>query len=106
MPFVPEDVRLLDTRVLLRRVDTGDEQTVGGILIPEQAHETGDAAEVIAVGPGTLTDEGTRVPVDFVPGDVVLINRYAGTEVISDGSTYLVIREQDVLARVEEEVAS
>jgi chaperonin GroES len=90
-------------RVLLRRLSTETELTAGGIIIPDNAQETGDAAEVVAVGPGAQTEgkPGQHDPMDVSVGDTVLINKYAGTEVESGGSTYLVVREKDILARVE-----
>jgi len=103
MSFKPEDVTLLADRVLVRRIDTGDEVTEGGILIPEQAQEMGDAAEVIRVGSGALDADGNRVPIEVAPGDRVLISRYAGTEIKVDGASYLVLREGDILATVVEE---
>ena len=103
MAFMPDEVNLLDNRVLLRRIDTGNDVTTGGIVIPDNSQELGDAAEVIRVGPGERDSENSelRVPVELEPGQTVLINRFAGTELTADGSTYLVVRESDVLAKVE-----
>lgn len=106
MAFNPTDVRLLDDRILVRRVDRGESITQGGIHIPDQAQELGDCAEVVAVGSGARDEDGNRIPLDTVPGDLVVINRYAGTEITVGDTTYLVLRDRDVLAKVEEEVAA
>lgn len=102
MPFNPDDVKLLDDRILVRRIDRGVEETAGGIVIPDQAQELGDCAEVIAVGPGNRleSDPSQREPLDVAPGDEVIISRYAGTEISMGNSKYLVLRAQDVLATV------
>ena len=104
MAFNVDEVNLLDDRVLLRRIDTGSEVTAGGIVIPDNSQELGDAAEVVRAGPGARDeiDPDVRVPVDLEVGQTVLINRYAGTELTAGGSTYLVVREADILAKVED----
>ena len=98
-----EDLIPTADRVLLRRMDTEKEMTAGGIIIPDNAQETGDAAEVVAIGPGAPTEgkPGERDPMDVSKGDTVLINKYAGTEIEAGGLTYLVVKEKDILARVE-----
>jgi len=98
-----EDLTPTADRVLLRRMDTESETTAGGIIIPDNAQEIGDAAEVMAVGPGEPIGgkPGERDPMDVSVGDTVLINRHAGTEIEAGGLTYLVVREKDILARVE-----
>ena len=88
-------LRMLDDRILVRRVDRGEAITKGGIHVPEPARELGDCAEVISVGPGKNGD-----PVDLTPGQTIIINRYAGTEVKIDGEMCLILREPDVLATV------
>tara|TARA_R110000787_G_scaffold31886_3_gene84400 strand:- start:213 stop:512 length:300 start_codon:yes stop_codon:yes gene_type:complete len=93
------EINVQADRVLLRRIDTGSDETKGGIIIPDGSQELGDAAEVISVGPGAIVD-GERVAMELAKGDTVLINRFAGTELTADGDTYLVVRESDVLAKV------
>ena len=99
MSLQAADVMLGD-RVLLQRVDRGESETMGGILIPDQAQELGDCAEVIAVGAGAKNSDGSREPMETEPGELVMINRYAGTTYSKNGDTFLVVREQDILAKV------
>ena len=76
----------------------GEEQlSAGGIYIPDTAKEKPQEGEVVAVGPGKLTDDGVRVPMDVQVGDTVVYSKYGGTE-YKDGETeYLVLREDDIL---------
>jgi chaperonin GroES len=108
------DIRLLDDRILVRRVDRGEYETVVGIIIPDPAVELGDCAEVVAVGPGSypkLTKEQRqrlngqprqRQPIDLEVGTTVVINRYAGTDITINDETYLILRAGDVLGIVDE----
>ena len=92
-------IRPLHDRVLARRIEQ-PEQVRGGILIPDTAKEKPQEAEVIAVGPGKLDEEGRRMPMDVRPGDRVLIGKYAGTEVKIADEDLVILREEDVLALV------
>ncbi len=87
-------------RILVRRLEEGEVKR-GGIIIPDTAKEKPQEAEVFAAGPGKLTDEGKRLPMSVKKGDRVLIGKYSGTEVKIDGTEYLIVREDDVLAIVE-----
>jgi chaperonin GroES len=69
----------------------------GGIIIPDTAKEKPQEGEVIAVGPGRLTEDGTRISRDVKKGDRVLIGKYSGTDVKIDGTEYIILREDDVL---------
>ena len=71
----------------------------GGIIIPDTAKEKPQQGEVIAVGPGRFED-GKRVPLDVKKGDKVLMGKYSGSEVKIDGTDYIIIREDEVLAIV------
>ncbi len=71
-----------------------------GSVIPDTAKEKPQIGEVLAVGPGAINDEGTRLPMDVSAGDRVLYSKYAGTEVKLDGQEYLVLSARDVLAIV------
>jgi len=71
----------------------------GGIIIPDTAKEKPQQAEVVAVGPGRFED-GKRIPLDVKKGDKILMGKYSGTEVKIDGTEYLIMREDDVLAIV------
>lgn len=79
-----------------------EETTAAGIVLPETAKEKPQEGEVIAVGPGRRDDDGDRVEMDVVVGDRVLYAKYAGTEIKMDGKKFLILKESDVLAIVEE----
>ena len=86
----------LADRVVIRSLE-GNEQTRGGLFIPDTAKENPQEGLILAVGPGRF-DEGTRVPMDVKVGDKVLFGKYSGTEVMIDGESLLILRESDVLA--------
>jgi chaperonin GroES len=92
-------IRPLQDRLLLRPVEA-DEKTTGGIIIPDTAKEKPQEGEVVAAGKGKVNDGGKIVPLDVKRGDRVLYGKYSGTEVTVDGETYVIIREEDVLAIV------
>ena len=75
----------------------GNEQTRGGLFIPDTAKEKPQQGEILAVGPGRF-DDGKRVPMEVKVGDKVLYGKYSGTEVTIDGEALLILRESDVLA--------
>jgi len=77
-----------------------DEISKGGIILPDTVKEKPQEGEVMAVGPGRLTDEGKRVPLDLKKGDKVLYAKYGGTEVKEEDEEYLILSERDVLARI------
>ena len=87
----------LNDRVLVKRLES-EEKTAGGLYIPDTAKEKPSKGEVVAAGPGKTDDSGKRVPMAVKAGDVVLFNKYAGTEVKLDGVEHLVMREDDILA--------
>ena len=70
----------------------------GGIIIPDTAKEKPQQGKIVAVGPGSVSDNGERVAPEVKEGDVVLYGKYAGTEVNVNGDDYLILRESDVLA--------
>ena len=86
---------LLD-RILVKRLEE-KEAKKGGIIIPDTAKEKPQEAEVIAVGPGKVTDDGTRQPMGVKVGDKILFGKYSGSEVKLDDEEYLIMREEDVL---------
>jgi chaperonin GroES len=90
----------LADRILVKRLEEGEVKR-GGIIIPDTAKEKPQEAEVVAAGPGRLNDDGNRIPMSVKKGDRVLIGKYSGTEVKIDGTDYLIVREDDVLAIVE-----
>jgi len=90
------NVRPLSDRILVRRIE--EKETIrGGIIIPDTAKEKPQEGEVVAVGPGRLTEEGKRINMDVKQGDRVLIGKYSGTDVKIDGTEYVILREDDVL---------
>ena len=75
------------------------EVSKGGIVIPDTAKEKPQEGEVVAVGPGKMTDEGKRIAMDVKVGDIVVYARYAGTELKIDQEELVVVRESDILAK-------
>ena len=87
----------LNDRVLVKRLES-DEKTAGGLYIPDTAKEKPSRGKVVAAGPGKLADDGKRAALAVKAGDLVLFNKYAGTEISIDGEEHLVMREDDILA--------
>ena len=94
------NIRPLHDRVVVKRIDT-EEQVRGGIIIPDTAKEKPQEAEVFAVGPGKLNDEGKRSPIDVKPGDRILIGKYSGSEIKIGEEDYVILREDEILAVLE-----
>ena len=91
------NVKPLADRILVRRLDEPEVKR-GGIIIPDTAKEKPQQGEVIATGPGRITEDGKRVALEVKKGDKILMGKYSGTEVKIDGNEYLIMREDDVLA--------
>ena len=94
------DLRPLHDRVLVKRLDEG-EQRVGGIIIPDTAKEKPQQAEVKAVGNGKLLDSGERAALDVKPGDRILFGKYSGSEIKIEGEEYLIVTEDEILGVLE-----
>ena len=92
-------LRPLGDRVIIEVVEE-ETQKQGAIYIPDTAKEKPQQGKVIAVGNGRYED-GKVIPLDVKAGDIVLYGKYAGTEIKSDGTDYLIVRESDILAIVE-----
>ncbi len=92
--------RPLHDRILVRRLDEG-EQKVGGIIIPDTAKEKPQQGKVVAVGNGKVKDDGTRIALDVKEGDTILFGKYSGQEIKLDGEEFLIVREEEVLAVLE-----
>jgi chaperonin GroES len=90
----------LGDRLIVRAIEE-EETTASGIVLPDTAKEKPQRGEVIAAGDGALDDSGNRKPLDVKKGDTVLYSKYGGTEIKVDGEDLLVLRESDVLAKVE-----
>src|SRR3954447_2443365 len=91
------NVRPLHDRLIVKRIEEG-EQKVGGIIIPDSAKEKPQQGKVIAAGNGKAKDDGKRVPLDVKAGDLILFGKYSGQEIKLDGEDYLIMREDEVLA--------
>lgn len=77
-----------------------EEKTSSGIILPDTAKEKPQEGEVVAVGPGRLSDEGKHIPMELKVGDRVIYSKFAGTEYKDGDAEYLILRESDVLAKV------
>ena len=94
-------VRPLHDKIIVRR-DEAESQTASGIFLPESSKDKPKTGVVEAVGDGELnTDTGTRTPLSVKPGDRVIFNSYAGTEVKLDGEPLLIMSESEVLGVIE-----
>lgn len=89
--------RPLADRVLVKPIQA-EEKTKGGIVLPDTAKEKPQEGEVIAVGPGRVLDNGTKLAPEIKVGDRVLYSKYSGSEIKIDGDEHLIIRESDILA--------
>jgi chaperonin GroES len=94
------NVRPLNDRVLLRRLEQ-EEVIKGGIIIPDTAKEKPQEAEVVAIGPGKLDENGKRVPMEVKKGDHVLIGKYTGQEIKIGDNEYTIVREEEILGVIE-----
>jgi len=95
------NVRPLHDRIIVQRLEESGEQRIGGIIIPDTAKEKPQQGRVIAAGSGKAKDDGKRIPMDVRAGDTILFGKYSGQEIKLDGKEYLIMREEEVLAVVE-----
>jgi chaperonin GroES len=93
------NIKPLADRVIIRP-SPAEEKTKGGIILPDTAKEKPVVGEIVAVGPGKVTDDGKKVPPEVKVGDKVLYGKYSGTEVTIEGEQYLIMREADIFAIV------
>jgi chaperonin GroES len=93
-------IRPLQDRVIVKRVEE-EEKTKGGIIIPETAKEKPQEGKIIAAGPGKVTDDGKKIPMEVKVGDRILFGKYSGTEIKIDGEEHLIMREDDILGIIE-----
>nr|WP_217125036.1 MULTISPECIES: co-chaperone GroES [Thermodesulfatator] len=94
-------VKPLHDRILVQRIEE-EERTKSGIIIPDTAKEKPIMGKVIAVGDGRILENGQKLPLSVKEGDRILFGKYAGTEVKIEGEEYLIMREDDVLAIIED----
>ena len=92
------NVTPLHDRVLVKRIEE-KESIKGGIIIPDTAKEKPQEGEVIAVGAGKI-EKGQRVPLDVKAGDRILFGKYSGTEIKLEGDEFLILREEEILAKL------
>ena len=78
----------------------GEETTKGGIYLPDTAKEKPQEGEVVAVGPGRVGEDGTRIPMELAKGDRVIYSKFAGTEYKDGDDELLILRESDILAKI------
>jgi chaperonin GroES len=90
----------LSNRVVIKFVEA-EEKTKGGIVLTAAAQEKPQIAEVMAIGPGKVTDNGALAPMTVKVGDKVIASKYAGTAVKLDGTEYTILSEDDILAVVD-----
>jgi chaperonin GroES len=89
----------LGERVIVRPTER-EEVTKGGIYLPDTAKEKPQEGEIVAVGPGRMTDEGNRVTMELKKGDRIIYSKFAGTEYKDGEDEYLILRESDILAKI------
>lgn len=94
------NIRPLADRVVVKPIEEM-ETMKGGIIIPDTAKEKPMQGEIIEVGPGRTSDEGNRMPLEVKKGDKVLYGKYSGTEVSIDGKEFLIMRESDIFAVIQ-----
>ena len=93
-------IRPLDDRIVVEPLEA-EEKTSGGIVLPDSAKEKPQQGKVKAVGPGKLLDDGSRAKPPVKKGDRVLYGKFSGTEVTVDDKEYVIMRESDILAKIE-----
>ncbi len=95
-----DKIQPLADRVVVRPLEESEEMR-GGLYIPDTAKEKPQQGEIIAVGPGKLSEEGTRLEPDVEVGQKILYGKYSGTDVTVGGNEYLILRESDILAIIQ-----
>jgi len=92
------DLQPMADRLVVRPIER-EEMTKGGIFLPDTAKEKPQEGEVLAVGPGRLSDDGTRLAMDVSAGDIVIYAKYGGTEIKVEEEDLVILRESDILAK-------
>jgi chaperonin GroES len=91
----------LGDRIVVEPLEA-EEKTKGGIILPDTAKEKPQEGKVVAIGKGKLDENGKPLPMEIKVGDKILYGKYAGTEITVDGKEYMILKEEDVLAVVDE----
>jgi chaperonin GroES len=94
-------IRPLHDRVLVKRIESGDKKTAGGIIIPDTVKEKPQEGEVMAVGPGKMLENGKTQELNVKVGNRILFGKYSGTDIKIDDQEYLIMREEDILGILE-----
>ena len=94
------NLKPLGGRVIVRPNEDDEQRTSSGLVIPDTAKEKPQTGTIMAVGPGDLSDDGERIPLDVSEGDVVVYSKFAGTELKHEGDEYLILSSRDLLAIV------
>ena len=94
------DLQPLGDRLIVEVLEE-EETTTSGIVLPDTAKEKPQRGRVLAVGPGSRNDKGEIIPMEVAEGDEIIFSKYGGTEIKVDGDDLLVLRESDVLAKVQ-----
>ncbi|KAF0241840.1 MAG: Co-chaperonin [Planctomycetota bacterium] len=94
------NIKPLDNRVVIKPIEA-ESKTKGGIVLPDTAKEKSQKGEIVAAGPGRLLDSGERAKMGVAKGDKVLFGKYAGTEVKIDGQEYVIMKEDEILGKIE-----
>jgi len=94
-------IKPLQDRLVIKRIEE-EEKTKGGIIIPDSAKEKPQEGRVVAIGDGKTLESGQKAPLTVKPGDKILFGKYSGTEIKIDGEEHLILREDDVLAIVQD----
>lgn len=89
----------LGDRIVIELVES-EEKTASGIVLPDSAKEKPQEGKVVAIGTGRVLDNGERVALEVAVGDRIIFSKYSGTEVKFEGTEYLILRENDILAIV------
>ncbi len=93
-------VKPLDDRILVKPLEP-ETKTSSGIYLPDSAQEKPTQGKVIAVGPGKINDDGERTKVEVKKGDTVIYGKYSGMEIDVDGETHVILRESELLAKLD-----
>lgn len=93
-------IKPLGDRIIIQLVES-EEKTASGIVLPDSAKEKPQEGKVVAVGTGRVLENGERVALEVSVDDRIIFSKYAGTEVKYQGTEYLILRENDILAVVE-----
>lgn len=94
-------IKPMSDRLLVKRVEQ-EQQTAGGIIIPDTAKEKPMEGKIVATGPGKMGDDGKRIPLEVKAGDRVLFSKYAGSEITIDRVEHLFMKEDDLLGILED----